>query len=43
MGRFYSDGRRVTGDGFPLAYAIGSGHSLPSEDYLYERGDGTRA
>ena len=40
---FHSDGRRVAKDEFPLARAIRSGHSLPSEDYLYERGDGTRA
>ncbi len=42
-GAFHSDGRKVAQAEFPLARAISSGHSLPPEDYLYERGDGTRA
>ncbi len=40
---FHEDGRRVSGDEFPLVRAIRSGKAVPSEDYLYERGDGTRA
>ena len=40
---YHADGRRVAGEEFPLARAIRSGHALPPEEYLYERGDGTRA
>lgn len=40
---FHSDGRRVRGEEFPLARAMKLGHALPPEEYLYERGDGTRA
>ncbi len=40
---FHEDGRRVAGDEFPLARAIRSGRSLPPEEYLYQRGDGTLA
>ena len=40
---YHPDGRRVTGEEYPLARAIKSGQALPPEEYLYERGDGTRA
>lgn len=40
---YHPDGQRVAGDEFPLARAIRSGQALPPEEYLYERGDGTRA
>ncbi len=40
---FHPDGRRVKGPEFPLPRAIKAGHALPSEDYLYQRGDGTQA
>ncbi|RRA48235.1 PAS domain S-box protein [Acidipila sp. EB88] len=40
---FHPDGRRVRGEEYPLARVLKSGHALPPEDYLYQRGDGTRA
>ena len=40
---FHRDGRRVQGEEYPLPRAIKSGHPQPPEEYLYERGDGTRA
>lgn len=40
---YHADGRRVSGEEFPLARALKSGRALPAEEYLYERGDGTRA
>ena len=40
---FHSDGRRVAGHEFPLPRAIATGHAVPPEEYLYQRGDGTKA
>ena len=40
---YHPDGRRVAGEEFPLVRAMRAGHPLPPEEYLYERGDGTRA
>ena len=40
---FHRDGRRVQGEEFPLPRALRSGKSQPPEEYLYQRGDGTRA
>jgi signal transduction histidine kinase len=40
---FHRDGRKVSGEEYPLPRAIRSGHAQPPEEYLYERGDGTRA
>ena len=40
---FHSDGARVQGAEFPLPRAMSAGHALPAEEYLYERGDGTKA
>ena len=39
---YHSDGRRVLGEEFPLPRAMRSGHAIPPEEYIYERGDGTR-
>ena len=39
---FHPDGRRVSSQEFPLPRAIASGQSIPAEEYLYQRGDGTR-
>jgi PAS domain S-box-containing protein len=38
---FHPDGRRVTGDEYPLLRAMRSGLPVPAEDYLYQRGDGS--
>lgn len=40
---FRADGTRVQGEDAPLARAMRAGHALPPEDFLYERGDGTKA
>jgi PAS domain S-box-containing protein len=40
---FRADGTRVKGAEFPLPRAMKAGHSLPAEEYLYQRGDGTKA
>ncbi len=40
---FHPDGRRVTGEEFPLPRAMASGVPVAPEDYLYQRGDGSRA
>ena len=39
---FHADGRRVDGEEYPLARAVATGEPAEGE-YLYERGDGTRA
>ncbi len=39
---YHPDGRRVAAHEFPLVRAIQSGHAQPSEEYLYQRGDGTQ-
>ncbi len=39
---FQADGTRLRAEEFPLARAMKEGRSLPPEDFLYERGDGTR-
>jgi PAS domain S-box-containing protein len=39
---FHRDGRRVQGAEFPLPRAMEAGHALPAEEYLYERGDGSK-
>ncbi len=38
---FHADGRRLTSEEYPLVRALRSGRSVPPEDYLYQRGDGT--
>jgi PAS domain S-box-containing protein len=38
---FHPDGRRVEGHEWPLARAL-QGETVPGEDFLYQRGDGTR-
>jgi signal transduction histidine kinase len=40
---FHEDGTRVRGEEFPLPRAMQEGIAPPPEDYLYERGDGTKA
>ena len=40
---YHADGTRVKGSEYPLIRAMQAGHPLPPEDYLYERGDGTKA
>ncbi len=40
---FHENGARVKGEEFPLPRAMQQGIALPAEEYLYERGDGTRA
>ncbi len=40
---YHPDGRRVRGEEFPLPRAMKTGRSLPPEEYLYERGDGSQA
>ncbi len=40
---YHPDGRRVKGEEYPLPRAMKTGLSVPSEDYLYQRGDGTLA
>ncbi|RXH57228.1 PAS domain-containing sensor histidine kinase [Granulicella sibirica] len=40
---FHPDGRRVSGEEYPLPRAMMQGRVIPPEDYLYERGDGTLA
>ena len=40
---FHPDGRRVEGKEFPLPRAMKSGKALQPEEYLYQRGDGTKA
>lgn len=40
---YHPDGRRVAAHEFPLPRAMKSGQPVPPEEYLYERGDGTRA
>ena len=40
---FHADGSRVKGAEFPLPRAMAAGHALPAEEYLYQRGDGTKA
>jgi PAS domain S-box-containing protein len=40
---FHPEGHRVKGEEFPLPRAMASGKPVPPEDYLYQRGDGTRA
>ena len=42
-GAFHADGHRLKGDEYPLSRAITSGHTIPPEDYLYQRGDDTMA
>lgn len=39
----HPDGRRVKGAEYPLARAIGRGRPVSAEEYLYQRGDGTKA
>ncbi len=39
---YHPDGRRVRGVEYPLARAILTGRPIPPEDFLYQRGDGTR-
>ncbi len=39
---YHADGRRVEAREYPLARAILHGVSVPPEEYLYARGDGTR-
>ncbi len=39
----HTDGRSVAEHEFPLARSIKTGRSVPPEEYLYERGDGTKA
>ena len=38
---FHPDGHRMRGEEYPLPRAMKIGHSIPPEDYLYSRGDGT--
>lgn len=40
---FHQDGRLVQSEEYPLARAIQTGKAVPTEDYLYRRGDGTDA
>ncbi len=40
---FHPDGHRITGEEYPLARAMRTGCTIPPEDYLYRRGDGTLA
>ncbi len=40
---FHPDGRRVRGEEYPLARTMALGQALPIEEYIYQRGDGTRA
>ena len=40
---FHADGRRVLAAEYPLTRAIKSGRPQSPEEYLYERGDGTKA
>ncbi len=40
---FHEDGRQVEANEYPLVRAIQTGKAVPAEDYLYQRGDGTRA
>ena len=40
---FHPDGRRVSGEEYPLPRAMMQGRVIAPEDYLYERGDGTLA
>jgi signal transduction histidine kinase len=40
---FRADGTRLRGEEFPLARAMKEGRPLVPEDFLYERGDGTKA
>lgn len=42
-GIYHPDGRKLRGDEFPLVRTMAQERALPSEEYLYERGDGTRA
>lgn len=39
---FQKHGTRGKGSGFPLPEAVQQGHALPPEEYLYQRGDGTK-
>ncbi len=38
---FHADGRRVKGAEYPLPRAMKSGQAVDSEEYLYQRGDGS--
>ncbi len=40
---FHEDGRRLAFHEYPLVRAIQTGISVPPEDYIYLRGDGSRA
>ncbi|MGI4756844.1 MAG: ATP-binding protein [Janthinobacterium lividum] len=40
---FHADGRRVKAEEYPLVRAMKTGKPVRSEDYLYQRGDGTQA
>jgi PAS domain S-box-containing protein len=40
---FHPDGRRVEGHEYPLARVLATGRKAGPDDYLYQRGDGTRA
>ncbi len=40
---YHADGRRVVGEEYPLPRAMKSGHRIPAEEYLYQRGDNTLA
>ena len=40
---FHADGQRVRGVEFPLARAMAEGRVIHPEEYLYQRGDGSKA
>lgn len=40
---FHSDGRQVKGEEYPLPRAMKERRAVPAEDFLYQRGDGTKA
>ncbi|MGI4852509.1 MAG: PAS domain-containing sensor histidine kinase [Janthinobacterium lividum] len=40
---FHEDGRQVQGAEYPLARAMKTGLAISAEDYLYQRGDGSKA
>ena len=40
---FHPDGRRIQGEEYPLPRAMKSRQAVPTEDVLYQRGDGTLA
>ena len=39
---YHPDGRRVQAEEFPLPRAMKTGRALPTEEFLYQRGDGTQ-